>query len=362
MAKIYFTVTNDLSYDQRMIRICTSLAAEGYDVVLVGRKQKASIPLKNMPFKQIRLSCLFEKGFAFYFFYNIKLFVFLLFKKMDGICAIDLDTIIPCLLVSTIKGKKRIYDAHELFCEMKEIAERPAIYKFWKFVERKTVPHFKNGYTVNEVIAEEFKKMYGLNYEVIRSIAEFNPHLRKGKRERFLIYQGAVNEGRSFETLIPAMNFINAPLHIFGDGNFMQKALKLTEELNLKNKIIFHGMVSPDKLEKYTSKAYIGITLFEPGAKSNYFSLANRFFHYIQAATPQICVAYPVYEKINKEFEIAILTNDISSSALSKSINDLLEDDVTWNRLHNNCIEASKILNWQNESVKLISFYKNIFG
>lgn len=345
-----------------MIRICTSLAAEGYEIVLVGRKVKSSIPLKNMPFKQVRLSCLFEKGFAFYFFYNIKLFVLLLFKKMDGICAIDLDTIIPVFLISKLKGKKRIYDAHELFCEMKEIAERPAMYKFWKFIERNTVPHFKNGYTVNELIADEFKIMYDLNYEVVRSIANYNPALQNLEREKILIYQGAVNEGRSFETLIPAMQFINAPLHIFGDGNFMSQAVKLTEELNLKNKITFHGMISPDKLENYTAKAYIGITLFEADAKSNYFSLANRFFHYIQAATPQICVAYPVYEMINKQYEVAILVDDISADALSKKINELFTDEVAWNRLHNNCIDVSKVLNWQNESLKLISFYKNIFG
>ena len=345
-----------------MIRICSSLAEEGYNIVLVGRKLKSSIPLKQMPYKQVRLNCFFEKGFAFYFVYNIQLFLYLLFKKMDGICAIDLDTIIPCLLVSKLKNTKRIYDAHELFCEMKEISERPKIYKFWKLIERSTVPYFKNGYTVNNLIAEEFKKMYNLNYEVIRSIAKYNHNLQVAKREKFLIYQGAVNEGRSFETLIPAMKFINVPLHIFGDGNFMNKAIELTEKYDLKGKIIFHGMVSPQELEAFTSKAYIGLTLFEPGAKSNYFSLANRFFHYIQAATPQVCVAYPVYEQINKEYEIAVLTNDISPESLSNIINDLLADDERWNKIHQNCIDASKVLNWQNESVKLISFYKNIFG
>ena len=44
---ITFTVTTDLTYDQRMIRICTSLAAAGYAITLVGRKLQSSIPLKN---------------------------------------------------------------------------------------------------------------------------------------------------------------------------------------------------------------------------------------------------------------------------------------------------------------------------
>ena len=64
--RIIFTVINDLTYDQRMIRICTSLVRENYEVLLVGRKLKKSIPLQNQPFQQIRLNCFFEKGKFFY--------------------------------------------------------------------------------------------------------------------------------------------------------------------------------------------------------------------------------------------------------------------------------------------------------
>ena len=37
---IYFIVTNDLSLDQRMIRIATSLGNAGYTVSLVGENRK----------------------------------------------------------------------------------------------------------------------------------------------------------------------------------------------------------------------------------------------------------------------------------------------------------------------------------
>ena len=44
--RIIFTVTNDLRYDQRMQRICTTLSAEGYEVALIGRQLTSSIPLQ----------------------------------------------------------------------------------------------------------------------------------------------------------------------------------------------------------------------------------------------------------------------------------------------------------------------------
>ena len=96
MKHIYFTVTNDLSYDQRMHRICHSLAANGYLVTLVGRRLKTSLPLPSKSFEQKRLSCFFNKGFLFYLEYNTRLFFYLLGKRMDTVCAIDLDTILPC--------------------------------------------------------------------------------------------------------------------------------------------------------------------------------------------------------------------------------------------------------------------------
>ena len=43
--RIYFIVTNDLSYDQRMIRIATTLTQAGYTIKLVGRKLNNSIPI-----------------------------------------------------------------------------------------------------------------------------------------------------------------------------------------------------------------------------------------------------------------------------------------------------------------------------
>ena len=65
-ASIFFSVTTDITYDQRMIRICTSLAQAGYKITLIGRKMKTSVPLIEQTFKQKRINCLFEKGKLFY--------------------------------------------------------------------------------------------------------------------------------------------------------------------------------------------------------------------------------------------------------------------------------------------------------
>ncbi|MES1219641.1 MAG: glycosyltransferase [Bacteroidota bacterium] len=362
MKRLYFTVTNDLSYDQRMIRICTSLATAGYSVHLIGRRLPGSLPLRPMSFHQKRVYCFFKKGKAFYLEYNIRLFFFLLFKKIDLICAIDLDTILPCYFISKIKRIQRVYDAHELFCEMKEVVSRPAIYKTWKHIEKFSVPKFKYGYTVNQPIADEFNKMYGVAYSVIRNLPLLKNLVVPEKKEKYILYQGAVNEGRCFETLIPAMKNVNAQLIIAGDGNFMDQAKELVKKNHLENKIVFTGKLLPDELYNYTINAWIGLTLFENKGLSNYLSLANRFFDYINAGIPQLCVDYPVYRELNKKASLAVLISDLSSENISKKINHLLEDEKLYTELQKNCLEARNELNWQEEEKKLIVFYSKIFS
>jgi glycosyltransferase involved in cell wall biosynthesis len=362
MKKLVFTVTNDLSYDQRMIRICTSLANAGYDVMLVGRKLHDSVPLQDRPFRQKRLLNVFQKGKAFYVGYNIHLFFLLLFKKADLICAIDLDTILPCYYASKIRRSTRVYDAHELFCEMKEIVTRPRIYRAWKRIEKFAVPKFKYGYTVNTLIRDEFKKMYSRDYEIIRSVPYLKPLQLPDKKEKYVLYQGAVNEGRSFESLIPAFKTVNAKLIIAGDGNFMSQARQLVKENQLEEKIIFLGKIEPEKLFELTSSAWIGLTLFENKGLSNYYSLANRFFDYIQAGVPQLCVDYPAYAELNKQFDIGVLINDLSSENISGHLNKMLEDTELYKRLQKNCLKAREELNWQREEKKLIAYYRSILG
>lgn len=330
-------------------------------MVLVGRKLPASPPLQPYPFRQKRIFCFFRKGKAFYAEFNIRLFFYLLFKKAGLVCAIDLDTILPCFLISKIKAVPRVYDAHELFCEMKEVVTRPAIYRSWKFIEKNTVPRFKNGYTVNQPIAEEFKKMYGVQYEVIRNAPLLKNESIPEKKEKYILYQGAVNEGRSFETLIPAMKEVNAKLIIAGDGNFMARAKELVIHYQLSDKIIFTGKLLPADLYHYTLHAYIGITLFENAGKSNYLSLANRFFDYLHAGVPQLCVNYPVYKEINKTHPVGVLIDDLAPDVIAKSLTTLLNNHDLYQELQQNCIIKRKELNWQQEEKKLIAFYQRLF-
>lgn len=358
--KIICTVTNDLNFDQRMIRICTSLANAGYDVTLLGFQRKNSKPLSPKPFKQVRLPIIAEQGKLLYIDFWIKLFFKLLFIQADIFCAIDLDTIMPVYYASKLRGKKRVYDAHELFTELQEVVTRPRVYKMWRWIEQHTVPKFPIGYTVGGYIADVFRERYGVQYALVRNMTLLRPIEIPQKPTRYILYQGAVNVGRCFEYLIPAMAHVSAQLIICGEGNFFEEAKLIAQQHNLEEKVIFKGYIAPEELRQFTIHAYIGVTLFEAVAHSNKMSLANRFFDYMHAGVPQLCVKYPEYERINAKYEVAHLIDEPTVEKIASGINFLLKNDIDYARLQNNCLKAREEYCWQHEEKTLLKVYENL--
>ena len=344
-----------------MHRICGSLANADYNVILVGRKLKTSLPLQLEKYQQKRLNIFFTKGFLFYAEYNLKLFFFLLFKKMDAVCAIDLDTILPCLLISKLKNIKRVYDAHEYFTEMKELLTRPGVRKFWQAIEKFCIPKYQNGYTVSIGLSEQFQKNLKKNYAVIRNLPVLKELSVIEKKEKLIVFQGAVNEARGFEYLIPAMKFINFKLVICGDGNFMNQLKQLIKENEVENKVELKGMLLPDQLTPIAKEATLGIGLAEREGLNQYYALPNKFTEYMHAGLPQIAMNYPEYKTINDQYKVAVLLDNLSTELVVKTINAVMNDDILLEEMHQNALKAREVFCWQNEEKKLVNFYNKLF-
>ncbi len=120
--------------------------------------------------------------------------------------------------------------------------------------------------------------------------------------------------------------------------------------------------MAPAKLKQITPTAYVAVTLFEGTGLNQYQSLANRFFDFIMAGVPQVCVNYPQYMAINQQYEVAQLINDTQTETIAAALNNLLTDTVYHSRLKQNCLQAREELNWQQEEKRLLAFYNNLFG
>lgn len=371
--KIIFCVTNDLTHDQRMYRICTSLSNAGFDISLVGRKLAESKKLIDKSFKQKRLYCFFTKGKLFYIEYNLRLFLYLFFQKNDAICAIDLDTILPVYAVTKLRNKICIYDAHEYFTEVPEVIRRPIVKKIWEKIANLIIPNIRYCYTVGEALALELSNRYNVEFKVIRnvsSLTEYNKVSNLKDLENFdiktnnkiILYQGALNEGRGIEFAIDTMEYLEGyELWLAGEGDLSHFLREYTFKNGLETKVKFLGMIIPDLLKNITKKATIGIHFTENLGLSYYYSLANRTFDYIHAGIPAIHPNFPEYSAIISTFGIGETLNSYKPKEIAAQIISIVEDKEKYKIYQRNCKEAAKKMCWENEENILIHFYKQLF-
>ena len=391
--RIIFTVTNDLRYDQRMLRICTTLSAAGYEVTLVGRNLPSSIPLQPQPYQQIRLKHLiFTAGKLFYLEFNLRLLFFLFFQRFDAVCSIDLDTSIPGILVSKIKNKPHLFDAHELFTHTPEVARRKSIQKIWEVVQKFTFKHTKSAFTVGPAIAQYFEEKYNIPVAVVRNMPtksradnpnttyqahteinqlnsdNINPpspawqsKINAIQGKRFILYQGALNEARGLESMIHAMTEIPAILVLAGEGDLSQTLKNLTQSLNLEHKVIFLGMVPPNELPQLTKQAYIGYNVSQNAGLSYYLSLNNKFFDYTKALLPSLINPFPEYLALMKEFEVGLPTEPNVEDIITQA-NQLFTNQILYDEIKSNCKLASEKWTWENETPTLINIFQQVLN
>ncbi|MBX7227313.1 MAG: glycosyltransferase [Chitinophagales bacterium] len=355
--RILCTVSNDLGTDQRMHRICNSLQKNGYEVCLIGKLSNNKLNIDNQLFKTIYLNILFNKGFLFYTLLNVQLFFTLLFKRADIICAVDLDTILPCLLVGKIKRIKVVYDAHEYFPESPEITHRPKLKHFWQQIEALAMQYCDSCYTVTESIAEILSQAYKREVSVIRNLPYYSPE-RNENNGKYLLYQGALNEGRGLEELLVAMKQIPLPLYLAGSGDIADKLKALAKHLRIEDKVHFLGNISYLKLKEITYNSLITINLLKyNSSKSYYYSLGNKTFDYIQAEVPSICIDFPEYRKIAEAYETCILVKDLEAATIVSAVKELMNNKFTYHLIRTNCQIAKKELCWEKEEKKLLEIY-----
>ena len=368
--RVVFSVTNCICHDQRVLKIAEKVSILGCDVLIVGRKRGECCNNDSVPFKTSRFRMMFKKGFLFYAFFNIRLFIYLLFRHSDLLVANDLDTLLPNYLVSKLRKLPLVYDSHEYFTGVPEIQNRPFVKWVWKNIEKLVFPNLKNVMTVSDSIAKQYEEEYRVNVITVRNCSRITEAIFPFSREELdinpdhllLILQGTgINIDRGGEELIEAIGLTDGvSLLIVGSGDRYNYLKEMTEDSGLGEKIRFIPAVSWDILMKYTKSADAGLSL-DKSTNLNYrFSLPNKLFDYISAGIPIIATDLPEVSKILKEYTCGLLITRPDPEEISIVVKKLRDDKVLLSELKHNSVIASKSINWEKESQKVKDLYNSI--
>lgn len=360
--KAIVCVTNDLTTDQRVHKTCLTLQKCGFMVVEYGRLLPESLPIKR-PYLTIRKRLWFREGFSFYAEYNIRLFFYLLFSKVDLIVANDIDTLPAAFLAASLRKKKILFDAHELFSEVPELVQRPFVKKFWQKIEDWLLPHLNHSMTVCQSIADYYRNKYQIDMKVVRNVPLLKTTTRSNRLtlngEKIILYQGALNVGRGLEWIFNALPLIDhAVLVIIGDGYKRQELEKLAVDLQIEKKVKFLGPIHGELLHEYTTSANIGLCLLEKMGLNYYYALPNRIFDYVQAGVPVLASRFPEIAKIVDTYHTGVLIDHYEPTYLAETINQMLSNPIDTSHFH----DVAKELCWENEEKILMDLINQATG
>jgi glycosyltransferase involved in cell wall biosynthesis len=370
--KIVFLVTNDLVYDQRVLRHANSLKALNFEVELIGRIKPHTDRSLKIHFPNRRFKMLFNQSWMFYAEVNIRFFFYLLVKKFDVIWANDLDTLPAAYFISRLRKKKLFYDSHEFFTGVPELENRDFVKSIWVKMERYFLKRIPAKITVSEGIANLYFEKYKTEFDVIRNISsDFTknssselPNIKGFQFDKpFFIYQGALNKERGVESIIEMMKYIeNYQLLLIGHGDLFNALTELVKTSQLTQKVFLTGLLSPEQLKSITPLAVLGFSVEKPSNDNYRFCLPNKIFDYIQAGIPT--VAYPNYDvkQLFGQYEFGLLVENHDPKEMARSVLNFLVNEEKFQLIKNKLPLIANELSWENESNKLMDIFNDLLN
>jgi len=340
-----------------------------YEVTLIGRKLPKSLPI-NRTYQTVRMNLIFKKKVWFYAEYNFRLFFKLLFLKKDILLSNDLDTLLPNFLISKLFNKTLVYDSHELFTEVGELIHRPRIQKIWLSIEKWIFPKLKNIYTVNNSIAEYYRKKYSVDVNIIRNVAprlvnksidsEFSKKIKENKK--MLILQGSgINPDRGAEEAIQMMRHLeNIMLYIIGGGDIFNELKSLVSSLQLEEKVIIKDKMPYDELMEYTKISDLGLSLDKPTNLNYEYSLPNKVFDYIQAETPMLVSNRKEVAHIIAKNNVGWIVETVEPKKLAEMVNNIFKDEHDYQNKKHSLKQASEKYYWEKEAKTLKEIFERL--
>ncbi|MGL5901407.1 MAG: glycosyltransferase [Cetobacterium sp.] len=408
-------VWNNFTNDARVLRECTALNEEGYNIKLVAihdyynkkllkREKKGNFEIVRverfpkfikslLDFKEnynkkiksnkyIFLSPFLLITFSIIFFLKIsKILKYIIItnifiqmirqgidRNYDVYHSNDLNTLPQGWICAKIlkKNAKLIYDSHEV-----QTSRTGYKGKKYYYLEKFLIKKVDRMIMTTKTRVDYTRKLYGIESEIVHNYPFYNDEVKLkdttniyqkldlSNDEPILLYQGGIQEGRGLENIIKAsLKFKRGVVVFIGDGKIKPKLQRMVNENSLGERIKFLDKVPVEELSYYTSQAYLGFQVLQNVCFNHYSALSNKLFEYIMSEVPIVACDFPEIKKIVEKEKVGISINASNPDNIASAVNYILDNPKIREEMSKRCKEAKKIYNWKNEKKVFISIYK----
>lgn len=315
--KICMVVFSSYPMDVRVRREAEALTKEGMKVDVICRTSRGELPkedVRGVTTYRVKLNRRRSGKIGYiweyiYFFMRAFLKVTMLnfSRRYDIVHVHNMpDFLVFTSIIPKLFGTKVILDLHdpmpELFAALFKTRNDHFSIKLLKRIEKLSIKYSDLIITPNVA----FKKIFisrgcpPSKVNIIMNSPDENVFRWFGNTERenslssnyLLMYHGAIVEHHGLDIGLKAIALLKEKipelkLIVFGGGNFLTKAEKIADELDLSNFVEFRGVVMNDEIAKFIPKIDLGII---PN-RSNLFTQLNfpvRIFEYITYKKPVV--------------------------------------------------------------------------
>jgi glycosyltransferase involved in cell wall biosynthesis len=371
--RICAAVVSHLPHDARVWKQARTLAAAGNDVQLIGlryglprasSRRVGSIDVLEIPFGNRRGASLRRRALIL-----LWLWVAVLRTPADTYHCHNIHPAPAVLLAARLRGARIVYDAHELYGEVRpgaSIGSRIAA-RLSRLVERLIVRAADHVITTNPSRGDVIARRYHLDEvtlvanvpAVIESVEPMDPGFPSGP---VLLYQGGIYaEARAFEATIQALPLVpDVTLAILGFGRDRDRAMigEWARDAGVADRVVLYDAVPFDDLVRIAAAATIGIVPLRNISLNSWLGDTNKLFEYLMAGLPVVGSDFPEVRRVVESGSppVGEVFDPEDHESIAAAVRRVLEEDYDGRRAEARRLALARYC-WHHEEPHLLGCY-----
>lgn len=291
------------------------------------------------------------------------------------------DILIASAIFPKLTGARIVLDLHdpmpELFRTIYSVPEDHPMIRVLKWLEKASIgfadlvitPNisFRDLFISRGCPSEKIHIIMNTPQERLFDKALASASLRKHRYPTSfnVMLHGTIEERQGHDIAVRAVAHLrnvipNLELHVYGEGGFLNHAKRLVAELNLKDKVVFHGVVSIEEIAQALAAIDVGIV---PN-KRNPFTMLNfptRMFECLIMGKPVIA---PRTKGVLDYFDEAsmFLFEPGDAEDLARKIHEVYMHPARAQEIVRRGREIYRQYTWQSQRMKLLALYGQLLG
>lgn len=379
--KIAMVAYTEYSGDPRVRRYVDALIENGSSVDCFVLKEKGlfninnnSVSINHLPMYQYRGNSNIAYIFSYlkFFFLCLIRVSFINRKKYSIIHIHNMpDFLVFTTILNKLSGTRIILDMHdsmpELYQSKFDSIAGGFLYYLLLLQEKISCMYADIVINVHQPHQNYLVENHGLNKNksiVICNFADsslFNPTQyqriveNKSDENFHLIYHGTISDRFALDIILMGLKLTlekhkNIKLDIYGKGDGVGNLLKCIDELNIGDRVNYHGQIALHLLPKKISNADLGIVSYLYSRATD-LMLPLKLLEYTAMEIPVLTVKNKAIDYYFRSGELEYY-NDSDPNSFSEKLLQVINSSPKYNGMKAKTRIINKRLNWENEKIK----------